>query len=188
MNSVSLKQAPLFQYLFSSTQFAWVWLVVRLFIGYEWFMSGWEKLFNPSWIGENAGQAITGFLQGAALKTGGAYPDVSNWYAAFINNLALPNAYTLSYIITFGELLVGMALIFGLFTGIAAFFGAFMNMNYLMAGTLSINPEMLLVEFFIITAWKNAGWYGMDRWLLPKLGLPWQPGKWFESYGNKAVK
>jgi len=148
MSNINIKQAPLFQYLFSSTQFAWVWLVVRLVIGYEWFNAGWEKLFSPFWVGENAGEALTKFLQGAILKTGGAHPDVSNWYGLFLERMALPNAHFLSYVVTYGELLVGMALIFGLFTGISAFFGAFMNINYLMAGTISINPEMLVIEFF----------------------------------------
>jgi thiosulfate dehydrogenase [quinone] large subunit len=26
-------------------------------------------------------------------------------------------------------------------------------------------------------AWKIAGYYGADRFLLPMLGTPWQPGK-----------
>ena len=25
-------------------------------------------------------------------------------------------------------------------------------------------------------AWKVAGYYGVDRWLLPMLGTPWHPG------------
>jgi thiosulfate dehydrogenase (quinone) large subunit len=25
-------------------------------------------------------------------------------------------------------------------------------------------------------AWKVAGWWGLDRWLLPLLGTPWYQG------------
>ena len=28
----------------------------------------------------------------------------------------------------------------------------------------------------ILLGWKVAGWIGVDRWLLPALGTPWQPG------------
>lgn len=181
MKNVEIREAKLFEYFFSSTQFAWVWLVIRLYVGYEWFSAGWVKLFNPLWIGEKAGTAVTGFLQGALQKMGGTHPDIQPWYGMFVENLALPNAKFFSYLVTYGELLVGVALILGIFTGVAALFGAFMNLNYLLAGTISINPELLFIEFLLITAWKNAGWYGMDRWLLPKLGTPWQPGYWFDA-------
>ncbi len=180
MSEVDIKQAKIFRFIFSSTQFAWVWLAVRLYVGYEWFNAGWEKLFNPTWIGEQSGTAITGFLNGTLGKMGGAHPDVSFWYGAFVQNVVLPHAHFFSYLVTYGELLVGIALILGLFTGIASVFGAFMNINYLLAGTLSINTQLLFIEFLLITAWKNAGWYGLDRWLLAKLGAPWQPGKWFK--------
>jgi thiosulfate dehydrogenase [quinone] large subunit len=61
----------------------------------------------------------------------------------------------------------------GLFTGIAAFFGAFMNMNYLLAGTVSINPILFLGQLGLVLAWRIAGWIGLDRWVLPILGTPW---------------
>ncbi len=82
---------------------------------------------------------------------------------------------------SFGELLVGIALILGLFTGIAAFFGSFMNMNYLLAGTVSSNPILFVIATFLVLAWKTAGWWGLDRWVLPALGTPWRPGLVFRG-------
>jgi len=78
-----------------------------------------------------------------------------------------------------GELLVGLALILGAFVGIASFIGGFMNWNFMMAGTASINPVLFTLSILLILAWKMAGWWGLDRWLLPLLGTPWQPGKLF---------
>jgi thiosulfate dehydrogenase [quinone] large subunit len=78
--------------------------------------------------------------------------------------------------VTFGEILVGIGLIVGALTGFAAFFGAFMNMSYLLAGTASTNPIMFALAMGVILAWKVAGYYGVDRVLLPKLGTPWAPG------------
>ena len=73
----------------------------------------------------------------------------------------------------YGELLVGIALILGGFTGIAAFAGSFMNWNFIMAGSASTNGLMLTLAIFLILVWKVAGWYGLDRRLLPYLGTPW---------------
>jgi thiosulfate dehydrogenase [quinone] large subunit len=78
--------------------------------------------------------------------------------------------------ISWGETLVGIALILGLFTGIAAFFGSFMNTNYLLAGAVSINPILFIIATWLVLAWKTAGWWGLDRWILPILGTPWKPG------------
>lgn len=61
----------------------------------------------------------------------------------------------------------------GALTGIAAFFGLLMNVNYLFAGTVSPNPILAICCLGIVMAWRIAGWYGLDRWLLPALGKPW---------------
>src|SRR3989344_3792586 len=70
-------------------------------------------------------------------------------------------------------------LLLGLFTGPVALLGAFMNLNYLFAGTVSINPIMLVLQLLLILAWRTAGWLGLDRYLLPAIGTPWQIGRLF---------
>ena len=179
MSSIEIPEPNLSRFVFANTQMAWLWLLIRLYVGYEWLTAAREKLANPAWTGNKAGTAIQGFLAGALHKTSGANPDVSSWYASFIKTIILPHAATFSYVVTYGELAVGIALILGLFTGIAAFFGTFMNMNYLLAGTVSINPILLFLQLFLILAWRIAGWFGLDHYVLPTLGVPWQPGKLF---------
>jgi len=178
---IIIEESPLSKFLFSSTGFAWFWLIVRLYVGWQWIEAGWGKVMNPAWAGTNAGGALSGFIQGALTKAGGAHPDVQSWYAAFLQNIVLPHANLWSHFVAYGELLVGVALILGLFTGIAAFFGLFMNLNYLLAGTVSINPVLFVLEVGIILAWKVAGYYGIDCYLLPWLGTPWKSGKLFRS-------
>jgi thiosulfate dehydrogenase (quinone) large subunit len=178
---LEFSEPPFARFLFGSTKMAGFWLLVRLYVGWAWLHAGWEKFQSAAWVGDKAGTAIKGFLMGALQKTSGAHPDVQGWYASFIQNVALPNAETLSYIITFGEIAIGIALILGLFTGIAAFFGTFMNLNFLLAGTVSINPILLLLQLFLILAWRIAGWYGLDRYVLPALGTPWQAGHLFRN-------
>jgi len=166
---------------FADTRFAWLWLIFRVYIGWEWLVAGYEKIISPVWVGSKAGIALQGFLMGAMKKSSGPHPDVSGWYVAFINGFVLHHTILFSYMVSYGELFVGIGLILGIFTGIAAFFGGFMNMNYLFAGTVSTNPFMFLIELFLILAWRVAGWYGLDRFVLPLLGTPWQPGKAFKK-------
>jgi thiosulfate dehydrogenase (quinone) large subunit len=166
------------RFLFADIRLAPLWTLIRLYAGYEWLMAGWGKFTNPAgvWVGAKAGVAVTGFLGGALKKTTGEHPDVQGFYAWFIQYVALPNAVLFSYLVTFGEIAVGIALIIGLFTGIAAFFGGFMNASYLLAGTISSNPVLFILATLLVLAWRTAGYWGMDRWLLPRIGVPGNPG------------
>jgi thiosulfate dehydrogenase [quinone] large subunit len=41
---------------------------------------------------------------------------------------------------------------------------------------------MILISGLLILAWRNAGWYGLDRWVLPALGTPWHRGDLLDRY------
>jgi len=164
-----LQQSRLAAFFFENTSLAPLWLLVRLYVGYLWLMAGWDKITSDVWVGSQAGVAVKGFLTGALTKTGGAHPDVSSWYAYFIEHFALNHTVALSYMVAYGEVAVGIALIIGLFVGVSAFFGMFMNINYLFAGTVSINATLIVLEFLLILAWKIAGHLGIDRVVLPKI-------------------
>ena len=133
MSTINLPQSKIAKFLFTDTRLAGLWLLLRLYIGYEWLMAGWGKLTdeNGVWIGAKAGTAINGFFIAALKKASGEHPAVSGWYAWFIENIALQHTVIFSYLIVFGEIAVGLGLIVGLFTALAAFFGAFMNFNFL---------------------------------------------------------
>jgi thiosulfate dehydrogenase [quinone] large subunit len=179
MQAVEIPEPNFSKFIFSDTRFAWFWLLVRLYVGWEWVSAGWEKLQNPAWVGPHAGGAVEGVLRGALAQASGLHPNVQPWYAGFIASFALHHVAAFSYLVSYGEFLVGVALILGIFTGIAAFFGSFMNMNYLLAGAVSTNPILLVLELLLILAWRVSGWYGLDRYVLPALGTPWKPGKAF---------
>ncbi|RUL55590.1 DoxX family protein [Lysinibacillus antri] len=169
---IYIKENPVSQFLFSDTRSAIFWLLVRLYVGYAWLKAGWGKIHNDAWIGENGGAAVAGFVQGAIAKSTET-KDVAGWYATFLENMVLPNAKGFAFIVAYGEVLVGLGLIVGLLTGIAAFFGALMNVSFLFAGTVSTNPILFILATWLVLAWKVAGWYGLDRFALPKLGTPW---------------
>jgi thiosulfate dehydrogenase [quinone] large subunit len=173
---------PAVDALFGSTRWAWLWLIARIYVGYTWLSSGLGKVTNPAWT--QTGEALQGFWARAVqVPDAPARPPIAfDWYRAFIESLLEGGHYTwFAKLITAAELLVGVALIVGAFTGIAAFIGAFMNWNFMMAGTASINPLLFTISILLILAWKNAGWIGLDRILLPLLGTPWRPGRIFEQ-------
>jgi thiosulfate dehydrogenase (quinone) large subunit len=155
-----------------------VLLVVRRYLAWQWIQPAIEKIQSPQWTGSAAGTSIRGFVARGLAKAGGAHLDVPGWYAAFMRDVVAPDATVFSYVVTFGELLAGLGLALGALTGIAAFFGLTMNASYLLGGTLSTNPVLAILAIFVILAWRNAGWIGLDRYLLPRLGTPWQPGAW----------
>ena len=101
--------------LFADTRLAPVWLLIRFYLGALWLVAGWEKLTDPAglWVGSKAGAAVAGFAQGAIAQTTGEHPQVTGWYASFLKDVVVPNAALFSYLVTFGEVLVGLGLIFG---------------------------------------------------------------------------
>ena len=174
---VALTDPPFVQSLFGNTRWAILWFIARLYVGYSWLTSGWGKLNSPDWM--QTGEGLKGFWQHAVqIPQSPARPPIAySWYRDFIQFLLDTGQYTwFAKLISIGEFLVGIALILGLLTGFAAFFGGFMNWNFMMAGSASTNPVMCLLSILLILAWKTAGWYGIDRWLLLKLGTPWRPG------------
>lgn len=164
MNTYSSAQSSIAHFLTHDTRSAPLWFIVRIYLGYEWLMAGWDKVLNPAWFGAGAGASIQGFVNGALAKTGGAHPDVSQWYAWFLQTVVLPHPTFWANAISVGEVLVGLGLIVGLLTGVAAFFGFFMNLNFLWAGTVSVNPTMLLLALSLILAQRVAGHWGLDRY------------------------
>jgi thiosulfate dehydrogenase (quinone) large subunit len=187
-NNMIISDPPFVVDLLNNTRWAWLWLILRLYLGYTWVTSGIPKLASPAWM--DTGVALRGFWQNAIqVPEPPARPVIAfDWYRAFIQWLLDMQAYTwFARVIVFTELLVGVALIIGAFVGIAAFFGAFLNWNFMMAGTASINPLMFVFTILLILAWKTAGWYGLDRWLLPLFGTPWRPGRAFSRQSPGAM-
>jgi thiosulfate dehydrogenase [quinone] large subunit len=170
-------EGPAFtRFLFGNPRAGLFWLPIRLFVGFAWLEAGWHKFNDPAWVGEDAGTAILGYWQNAVAIPEEGRPSITyEWYRSFLQFLIDNGAESwMTYVITFGEMAVGIGLILGLLTGFAAFFGAMMNMSFLLAGSASTNPIMFTLAVGLMLAWKVAGYYGLDRYLLPLLGTPWR--------------
>ena len=172
---VLIQDPPIARFFFQSTTAAWLWLVVRVYVGYDFLTAGWHKFTTPAWM-DGSGAGILGFWKGALGTTPTGAPVITfDWYRGFLQYLVDTNsAGWFSYVIVFGELAVGLGLIFGAFVGLAAAGGLLMNMAFLLAGTTSTNPVLAILGVLLILAWKNAGYIGLDYFLLPMLGTPWK--------------
>ncbi|MBS4179126.1 DoxX family membrane protein [Lederbergia citrea] len=135
-----------------------VWAALRIWLGVQWLEAGWHKL---------GAFDATGFLHGAIEKAGGDFPAVQGWYAGFLETFALPNVKLINILIPWGEVLVGIGLIVGALTLPALIAGAFMNLNFLMAGTVSTNPILLTAAIILLFVIKGTAYYGVDRFLVP---------------------
>jgi thiosulfate dehydrogenase [quinone] large subunit len=166
---------PIARFLFGDTRLAWVWLPLRLWLGFGWLSHGWEKFQNPGWI-EN-GSALQKYWANAIVTDPKPVAAI-DWYRSFLQLMLDTGSYTwFAKVVTFGEMTIGIALILGAFTGLAAFGGSFMNWNFIMAGSASTNGLLFALATFLVLAWKTSGWIGLDRYLLPALGTPWKPGR-----------
>ena len=187
-NQVMVEDPPIARLLFNDTRLSWLWLPLRLFLGWQWIESGTGKLGNPAWV--QTGEALRGFWERAvAIPAPPAKPAIAfEWYRGFIQSMLDAGAYTwFGKLIAFGETAVGIALILGAFTGLAAFFGGFLNWNFIMAGTASTNALLFAIAIALMLAWKTAGWLGLDRFLLPALGTPWHRG-WLVRPGEDVPR
>ena len=151
-----------------------LWLPLRIWLGYQWFVAGSHKISNPAWV--VTGDALKGFWTNAVKVSAetGKGPITFDWYRSFLQFMLDNQAYTwFAKLVAYGEVLIGIALILGIFTGIAAFFGGFMNFNFMLAGSASTNPLLFVIAVGLIMAWKVAGYFGADYYLLRFLGTPW---------------
>lgn len=143
---------------------SFILFAVRLYLGWKWFDAGWHKI--------TGGFDASGFLNNAIANAPAdsktkelIYPN----FVSFLENFSLPNVKLINFLIPWGELLVGLGLILGTFTIAATFFGMLMNFMFLLAGTISSNPWLLIFSILILLGSSNSGRLGGDFYVLPYL-------------------
>jgi thiosulfate dehydrogenase [quinone] large subunit len=163
--------------LLGNVYVAIVWLPVRFFVGQEWLAAGEHKVRDDAWM--SGGAALKGYWERAvAVPEQGRPPITYGWFRDFLDYMLRHEWYTwFAKVVAVGEVLVGIGLLVGALVGLAAFCGTLMNFNFQLAGSASTNPVLFGLGVFLVLAWKVAGWWGLDRWLLPVLGAPWAPGR-----------
>ncbi len=175
--SRQLEDPGWFRFLTGNVVMAPIWTLARLYVGWQWLQAGWHKVTGDGWLNQD-GAALRGFWERIVIVPDEGRPAITfGWYRDFVQYMLDHDWYTwFAWIIALGEVVTGIALLIGALTGLAALAGATMNFNFMLAGTASTNPVLFLLAILLLFAWKVAGHIGVDRWLLPALGTPWQPG------------
>jgi len=160
---------------------AGVLAIIRIYLGYTWITAGWSKAIG--------GFDATGFIEGAIANSTGPDATVQAWWGVFLEKVALPFGGIFSFMVAWGEVLVGIALILGIFTNFAALMGITMNFAFLFSGTVSTNAQMVVLTIFILVAGFNAGRYGLDKWVIPYVRkfTTGNPKETTPTHGHKAL-
>ena len=113
---------------------------LRAFIGAVWIFGGLEKVLSAEFFA-NFPKTIAYF----------ASKNPNGFFVDFLNNIVAPNSAVFSHLVAYGELLVGLGLLFGLLTNISAAVGIFLNVIfYLGAGWTGISTAMLNVQMIVL--------------------------------------
>lgn len=137
---------------------------IRLYLGFVWFMAGFEKVSS----GNFSANSMINMAIKSPVKDANGQP-AYDWYTSFLKTIVEPNVGLFNFFVQYGELLIGLGLILGTLTTAASFFAMGLNFTYLLAGTISTNPLLLLLEFIVLVTGFNAGKIGLDHWVVPFL-------------------
>ena len=134
----------------------WFILALRLMMGLAFFQSGADKVLSGSF-------GAAGYLRNAPPANGSPVADLfvamgnTPWFVDFVN-VAVP----------WGEVLIGLGLLFGVLARLAAFFGAFMMLLFYLGNWEIahgyINGDFAYMLVFLAVAAFGAGRIlGLDR-------------------------
>ena len=145
----------------------WGLTILRIYLGFGWAKDGFEKLTGPKPF--DASGLIMSAIKHPVTDPSGAkaFPWYDWFLSTFTNNGH--NTAFFSFLVAWGELLVGLGLIFGTLTIAASFFALVMNFSYIGAGVVSVNPTYILIGSLLLVSGYNAGKIGLDHWVTPFL-------------------
>src|SRR6202167_1423258 len=133
-----------------------VWLAMRVWLGIMWIQAGWAKLFgaeNPFFL-HNNGAGVAGFAaHGVPAYT---------WWGSFLHSFVVPNAGWIAVLVAVAEFAIGVALVTGLFTRVAALGSLALLFTYVMSGTASVCAFYALFAIVILVMWRTSSWIGAD--------------------------
>jgi len=140
----------------SSKLAALAWTAMRVWLGVMWIQAGSAKLWGAEAAGfiHNNGAGVAGF----ATHGTPAY----SWWGSFLHGFVVPNAGAIGVLVAVGEFAIGVALVAGLFTRLAALGSLALLFTYVMSGTASVCAFYALIAIIILAMWRTSSWIGAD--------------------------
>jgi len=127
----------------------WPILLLRVYTGVFFAYHGFRKI-----VGGVFSDNMAGFLDGRA-------GDSVAWYRVIVETVVLPLQGLFGFLVAYGELVLGMALIIGLATRYAAYAGAFMVLNFWLAKGQGVlagqNHDVVWFVILIVLGGLHAG-------------------------------
>ena len=185
---------------------------IRLFLGYSWLMEGIKKLNDGWLVrslltgmpadggssastgaeaADTAGKAVAAVVDAVSSasvsETGEklfriVYDYTPSWYAWIANNIVIPNALVFQILIVLAEIGIGLALISGTFTFVAAIAALGLNLNFILStGLYEHNWWYIPAALCLLGGAGRA--FGVDYYLIPYLMRQW---RYFSR--NKRIK
>ena len=135
-------------------------ILTRLLFGLFFFLAGLNKL-RKGWLNSDILEEI--FLQRLTEL------DPASFANTYLNAFALPLYVPIAYVITLGELAIGVMLILGLGTRVASIGAFLMLFNFAVGGyyDASLLPFFVLNLVFIFI--PSGRWLGFDRMMSRRL-------------------
>jgi thiosulfate dehydrogenase [quinone] large subunit len=118
---------------------------IRILVGAVWLNGGLEKLLNPAFPRQFA----------ASLQAGGFVSQAPPFFQGFMQSTVVPNAELFAQLMRAGELTLGIALILGLLTNLAALGSVGLSLVIMLSqggvrlGTGLGAPEFLTVNVLV---------------------------------------
>ena len=142
----------------------WPIVVLRVYTGAFFLYFGARKVVNPGFT-----DGLRGFISSVSDST-------VAFYRPFLDSVVAPNAGVFAFLVSFGEVFLGVALIVGLATRYAAFAGAFLVLNFWLAkgqGPLDAqNHDVIWFVILVVLGGLHAGrTFGLDRKLSKRYGF-----------------
>lgn len=141
----------------------------RLAVGYFFLRVGWAKL-SPRFL---SGEGLVRQLAEAVRD------DPISWHRNFIEGVVIPHADFFGYLVCFGEIAIGLSLLAGCLVRIASSFGAFHNLNILLAiafggGGSQFGLNLICIALHLTFVFTSAGRsLGLDGLLKKKFPNTW---------------
>ena len=134
---------------------ALAWTAMRVWLGVMWIQAGAAKL----WGAESAA-----FLHSSAGVAGFAAHGTPaySWWGSFLHGFVVPNAGWIGVLVAVAEFAIGIALVAGLFTRVAALGSLALLFTYVMSGTASVCAFYALFAIVILVMWHTSSWIGVD--------------------------